>query len=189
MDLRDDLEVQLFLFGENEALNNVTIGMNKQDNIECCVCLNYHYGVKLPNCNHFLCPKCYYKIYNGFVSNNFKNENIEPKYPEKIIYPYQNKDENRKLFYEITKDDTYLEWFIYENEDLYNSVKLNSEFVSNLDMNLKFWFKNNTLIKQYDTDLIQYETDLIQYDTDVKMYNKLYETEKENNAKKNMSFV
>ena len=55
MDFRDDLAVHTLLFGEEEALENMTIGMIKQDNIECCVCLNFNWGVKLPNCSHFIC--------------------------------------------------------------------------------------------------------------------------------------
>ena len=77
--------------------------------------------IKLPNCNHFICPKCYYKLFNGYISDGFYSKNSEPKYPEKPIYPYQNKDKNKNIFYSITEDDTYLEWFIDENEDLYNS--------------------------------------------------------------------
>lgn len=92
--------------------------MVKQDNIECCVCLNYHWGVKLPNCNHFICPKCYYKLFNGYISEEFYRKNSKPKYPEKPAYPYKNKDKNKEIFYSITRDDTYLEWFIDNN---YNS--------------------------------------------------------------------
>ena len=160
MDRRNKLEVETLLFGEDEALDNITIGMVKQDNIECCICLNYHWGVKLPNCNHFICPKCYYKLFNGYISDEFYSKNTEPKYPEKPIYPYQNKDKNKDIFYSITEDDTYLEWFVVENEDLYNSVKLNSEFVDNLDVKLKRWFENNKDIKQYENDLIQYNKNI-----------------------------
>ena len=68
MDLRDDLE-SLLNYDEDELLENITFGMVKQDNIECCVCLNCHWGVRLPNCNHFICPKCYYKIYWENIPN------------------------------------------------------------------------------------------------------------------------
>lgn len=182
MDFRDDLEVDILLFGENEALNNITVDMIKEDNIECCVCLNYHWGVKLPNCNHFICPKCYYKIYNGFISNYFLSENIEPIYPETPIYPYKNKDTNKDIFYGITEDDKYLEWFIDENEDLHNSIKINSVFVENINDELKCWFENNELIKQYENDLIQYKNDMEQYNIDIEKYNYMYKEEKEYNA-------
>lgn len=194
MDYRDNLAFGTLLFGEDEALENITIGMVKQDNIECCVCLNYHWGVKLQNCNHFICPKCYYKLFNGYISEDFNSKNSEPKHPEhlkKPIYPYQNKDKNKEIFYTITQDDTYLEWFIDNNEDLYNSVKLNTEFVEDLNIHLKYWFENNEIIKQWENDLIQWENDLIQYEkdleqynNDIEEYNKLYTKEKENNSQR-----
>ncbi len=146
MDFLDKLEVETFLVGEDEALNNITIDLIKQDNIECCVCLNYYWGVKLPNCNHFLCPKCYYEIYYGFISSDFKSKNHFPVRPDKPIYPYQNHDKNKEIFHSITNDNTFLEWFIFDNEDLYNSVKLNTEYVDNLDFNLKKWFENNEIL-------------------------------------------
>lgn len=180
MDLRDDLEVDILLFGLDEALDNITIGLIKQDNIECCVCLNYHWGVKLPNCNHFICPKCYYKIYNGYVSSNFYCENSKPEYPEKPSYPYKNKDKNKEIFYSITEDDRYLEWFIDENEDLYNSVK----FEDNLDVKLKKWFEVNKYIKQYENDLIQYNKNVEQFNNEIEEYNELYAQEKEDNSQK-----
>ena len=184
MDFRDDLEVETFLFGEDKALENITIGLIKEDNIECCVCLNNSWGVKLHNCNHFICPKCYYKIYNGYVTSNFHSENPKPKYPERPIYPYQNEDKNKEIFYSITEDNTYLEWFINENEDLYNSVKLNSEFVDNLDVKLKKWFENNEIIEKYENDLIQYKKDVEQYYIDMEEYDELYSQEKEDNSQK-----
>lgn len=184
MDFRNDLEVQTLLFGEDKALENITIGLIKEDNIECCVCLNNSWGVKLPNCNHFICPKCYYKIYNGYVTSNFHSENHEPKCPERPIYPYKNEDKNKEIFYSITEDNTYLEWFINENEDLYNSVKLNTEFVDNLDVKLKKWFENNEIIEKYENDLIQYKKDVEQYYIDMEEYDELYSQEKEDNSQK-----
>lgn len=184
MDMSDDLEVATLLFGEDKALDYITIGMVKQDNIECCVCLNYHWGVKLPNCNHFICPKCYYKMFNGYISEDFYSKNFKPKYPEKPIYPYQNEDKNKEIFYSITEDDTYLEWFIDNNEELYNSVKLNTEFVEDLNVHLKYWFENNEIIKQWENDLKQYEKDLEQYNIDIQEYNDLYAKEKKYNSQK-----
>jgi hypothetical protein len=184
MDLRDDLTVETLLFGEDEALDNITIGLIKKDNIECCVCLNNSWGVKLPNCNHFICPKCYYKIYHGYISSDFHYENLEPKCPEKPIYPYLNKDKNMEIFYSITKDNTYLEWFIDENEDLYNSVKFNTEFVDKLDVKIKKWFENNELIEKYENDLLQYKNDDEQFNIDIEEYNELYAQEKECKSQK-----
>lgn len=182
MDFRDDLAVETFLLCEEEALDNITIGMIKQDNIECCVCLNYNWGVKLPNCNHFICPKCYYKIYNGYISDNFYNKITEPKYPINPIYPYQNPDKNKEIYYTITNNSTYLQWFIEENEDLYNSVKINSEFIANIDDNLKIWFETNNLIKDYETEVIKYKNELEQYNINIEEYNELYEQEKIDNS-------
>ena len=184
MDYRDELASWTYLIGEDDALENITSGMVKQDNIECCVCLTSHWGVKLPNCNHCICPKCYYKIYNGYISGDFHSKNPEPRRPEKPIYPYQNPDINRKLFDNITNDDTYLEWFINENEDLYNSIKMNSDFVDDIDVTLKMWFKNNELIPIYENDLIKYENDLSKYHIDAEEYIYLYEEEKEGNTQK-----
>jgi hypothetical protein len=181
MDYRDELAMNALFQGEDKALENITIGMVKQDNIECCVCLNFHWGVKLPNCNHFICPKCYYRIYNGYIGSKFHSKNLDPKYPEKPIYPYQNQDKNKEIFYSMNNnDDTYLEWFIHENEDLYN---LNKE-LDNLDGNLKDWFKNNELIKQYDIDSTKYRNDLDKYWVDIEKYNNLYKKEKELNSHK-----
>jgi hypothetical protein len=182
MDFRDDLAVNILLFGEEEALDNITIGMIKQDNIECCVCLNFHWGVKLPNCSHFICPKCYYKIYNGYISCDFHSKNTEPKYPVEPIYPYKNLDKNKEIFYSITNDTAYLEWFIDENEDLYNSVKINSNFIANIDDKLKFWFENNDLIKRYENDLIKYENELDNISIEMEEYNELYEQNKIDNS-------
>jgi hypothetical protein len=118
------------------------------------------------------------------VTSNFHSENPNPKYPEIPIYPYQNKDKNKEIFYSITEDNTYLEWFINENEDLYNSVKLNTEFVDNLDVKLKKWFENNEIIEKYKNDLIQYKKDVEQYDIDTEEYDELYFQEKKKNSQK-----
>ena len=88
----------------------------------------------------------------------------------------------KKIFYGITEDDKYLEWFIDENEDLYNSIKINSVFVENINDNLKCWFENNELIKQYERNLIQYKNDMEQYNIDIEKYNYMYKEEKEYNA-------
>lgn len=184
MDIRDDLDVEIFLYGEDQALENISIGLIKEDDIECCVCLNNYWGVKLPNCNHFICPKCYYKIYNGFVESEFYSKNPKPKYPETPIYPYQNKDKNKEIFHSITKNTSYLEWFVDENEDLYNSIKMNSEFVDNLDVNIRRWFENNKYITQYENELIQHRKNIEQFNEDTEEYNELYDEEKEANSQK-----
>lgn len=47
MDFRDEYETDIILYGEDKALENITNDMIKQDNIECCVCLNFHWGCKI----------------------------------------------------------------------------------------------------------------------------------------------
>jgi len=183
-DIRDELSYQTALFGEETALQNITNGMVKQDNVECCICLNFNWGVKLPNCNHFLCPKCYYKIYCGYISSDFLNENIEPEHKSAPIYPYKDAQINDELFHTITNDETHLEWFVEENEDFYNSVKMKSEFVKNVDIKIKRWFKNNKVIKQHVIEVLQYEKWLTQFYDDMTNYNQKYDEEKHNNAQK-----
>ena len=85
--------------------------MIKSDNIECCVCMDFHIGVKLPNCNHFICFKCYYKMYNGYVSDTFYTNNSKPNYPTKPIYPYIDINKNLEIYNNLTDDDTYLDFF------------------------------------------------------------------------------
>lgn len=182
MDVSDDLTVESSFYEEDIVLENLTIGMVKQDNVECCVCFNYYWGVKLPNCTHFICPKCYCKIYNGFISSDFISKNVKPIFPETPIYPYQNKDDNYEIYFSITNDDTYLEWFINDNEDLYNSVMMNSEFVNELDCKIKYWFKNNEEINQYNDNMLKYKNELDTWDDAINDYNEKYDEEKENNA-------
>lgn len=186
IDFRDDLETAIYLFGEDEALENIFDSFVKKDNIECCVCLTNHWGVKLPNCNHFICPKCYYKLFNGFLRSGWHIRHPLPTCPEPPIYPYKNANVNREIIYRLKKDidEVFLEWFTDDNEDLYNSVKLNTEFVANLDVDVKLWFQNNEAIEKYYKDVEEYNKDLEQYYMDVDEYNNLYADEKEANAQK-----
>lgn len=156
--------------------------MVKEDNIECCVCLNFHWGVKLPNCNHFICPKCYYKLYYGYVSETFYTNNPTPIYPEKPTYPYINISQNSEIYNNLTDDDTYKDWFINENEDLYNCVKINSEYIDNLNNNVKKWFEKNEVIIRYENDLLQHEVNYKKYSDEIDIYSDLLKEEKENNT-------
>lgn len=183
-DFENELLVQTWCFGEEQALENVTTGIAKKDNIECCVCLNCHWGVKLPNCNHFICPKCYYKLFYGYISNDFYIRNPVPKHPEKPMYPYGDQDLNKKVYESITTDNTHLEWFMYENEDLYNSVMLNTEFVQDIDIRLKYWFRNNENIKHFENNCIQYKKDCMQYDKDYIAFNLKIQNEKNQSMQK-----
>lgn len=158
--------------------------MVKEDNIECCVCLNFDWGVKLPKCNHFICPICYYKLYYGYVGDDFYNNNPNPISPKKPDYPYINTNQNSEIYNNLTDDDSYKDWFINENEDLYNCVKINSEFVNNINNNIKKWFEKNELIIKYEIDLIEYELNSKKYNDEIDIYNNLIKKEKNNNIKK-----
>ena len=161
----------------NISIEEITEDMIKEDNIECCVCMEFHWGVKLPNCNHFICPKCYYKMYYGYISYKFYHNNPRPIYPEKPRYPYTITSKNSEIYDILTDDDTYKEWFINENEDLYNSIKINSEFVYNINNNLKQWFQKNEVITKYENDLIQYELNYKKYNDEMVIYSNLVEKE------------
>ena len=161
----------------------VSEDMVKEDNIECCVCMEFNWGVKLPNCNHFICPICYYKMYYGYISHTFYHNNPRPIYPEKPSYPYTITRQNSEIYDTLTNDDTYKKWFINENEDLYNCIKLKSEFVDDIINTILQWFQNNELITKYENDLIQYEINYKKYCDELDIYSNLLEEEKENNIK------
>ena len=149
--------------GSDSYLDYYTDCMIKQDNIECPICLDNFWGVKLPNCQHYICGSCYYKIYNGFLSQQFI-ENIQkpirPKILTDINYPYNIKEIGKKKLEEIydnlSSDETYKNWFIEDNEELYSAIKLNSEYVEELQENVKNWFLDNKKIKEYDDNFQKY---------------------------------
>jgi hypothetical protein len=174
------------IFDENEIeimSKIISESMVKEDNIECCVCMDFHWGVKLPNCNHFICPKCYYKMYYGYISNTFYANNPIPIYPEKTSYPYININQNLEIYNTLTNDGNYMDWFINENEDLYNCIKRNEDFVDNIDINIKKWFDKNELIIKYENDLLQYELIYKKYTDEMDIYCNLVKEEKQNNIK------
>ena len=45
----EDIELEIWW------LNGGADNMVREDDIECCVCYENHWGVKLPNCDHFIC--------------------------------------------------------------------------------------------------------------------------------------
>ena len=99
----------------------------------------------------------------------------------KSNYHYINIRQNLEIYNSLTDDDTYKDWFINENEDLYNSIKINSEFVDNLNNNVKIWFETNEVIQKYENDLIQFELNYEIYNDQMKIYYNLIEEEIENN--------
>ena len=136
-----------------------TEDMIKEDDIECCVCYENHWGVKLPNCDHLICPKCYYKIYHyGFLSYEFINENSQPVGPERpkeTIYPFI--PEKLELIYdELTNNDKYKSWFINSNEELYEHIKF-YDYKCNIDSNIINWFQTNNELKIYEEDKNKYK--------------------------------
>jgi len=163
----------------------------KEDNIECCVCLEFYWGVKLPNCNHFICPKCYLKMYDGFISDDFYKNNPypnHPKMPKVPMYPYLIPDENLKIYTKISKESDLKEWFVEQQEDLYECYKYhNYEFANS---NMKIWFDTNELIKKYEDslliyniELLKYQDDNVLYKTQIKNYEMKKQIEKRNNCK------
>ena len=161
----------------------------KEDNIECCVCLEFNWGVKLPNCNHFICPKCYHKIYNGFISNKFYDNNpypTSPQIPKVSIYPYLNSDENLEIYTKIAKDCDLKEWFVEQQQDLYECYKYNNYEFANI--NIKIWFDTNEHLKKYEDNLLLYSIELKKYQSDYILYEtqiKNYEIKKQIERRKN----
>jgi hypothetical protein len=161
--------------------NVISKKMVKKYDSECCVCLEIGTCVKLENCDHYLCPICYYKLRYGFVRDKFYINNPYPNRPVKPNYPYINVNENIKIFKSLTNDNTYLDWFVNENQDLYNCIKTNEDFVCNVDKEIKKWFEDNGIIKNYEDDIIQYELNYEKYNNDMDNYSMLLEEERENN--------
>jgi hypothetical protein len=144
-----------------------TEDMIKKDDIECCVCYENHWGVKLPNCDHFICPKCYYKIYHhGYLSSEFINENskpVGPERPKEPLYPFI--PENLEVIYnELTNNDKYESWFILSNEELYDHIVFN-DYKSKIDRNIINWFQTNNELKIYEEDKNKYKLAYKEYQT------------------------
>lgn len=145
----------------------------KEDNIECCVCLESDWGVKLPKCNHFICPKCYYKLYYGFISDDFYKNNPYPNYPkmpEKPLYPYLNPDENLQIYLKLSNNDDLKEWFIEQQEDLYECYKSNNVEIANI--NMKEWFDTNEIIKKHEDNILSYNVEFKKYQDNYVLYQK-----------------
>jgi len=164
---------------EESIIEYETSGMVREDAIECPICFEIRWGVRLPNCSHFICAKCYYTIYKGFVSEKFKQEHPEPIEPEAPPnrefpeYPYIcNKKELKVIFNSFGIKSEFEGWFIDENEDLYISNKRNTEYVEDLDDVIKDWFRNDEKIILYEKMLKKYKDSKEEYN---KLYTKLYD--------------
>jgi hypothetical protein len=179
-----------------------TSDMVRKDSIDCPICFETRWGVRLPNCQHYICSVCYYNIYKGFISEKFKQEHPEPIEPEappnRQIPEYPYSESELILIFNNFRIQTEFElWFINSNEDLYNSIKKNSEYVDDLDDVIREWFQNNEKIinyeksiksykdskKEYDKLWSNYHEEYNKYKKELEEYNQLLEYEKEYNTK------
>lgn len=163
--------------------------MDKKIDNECCVCYEIKLGIKLPNCNHYVCTTCHYKLYNGYLGENFYIINPRPIKPQTPVYPYLNITANSEIYHALIINNspekdwftTEKDWFIEENEDLYNCVKTNSEYANYVDPIIKRWFENNEQLLKYENDSTQYELDNIKYRDEYSVYCDLCEEERTKN--------
>ena len=72
---------------------------------------------------------------------------------------------------------------INENEDLYNCIKINSEFVDNINNNVKEWFEKNELITNYETELVEYDLNCKKHSDKMDIYLYLLENERIHNIR------
>jgi hypothetical protein len=92
--------------------------------------------------------------------------NPKPIWIEEInepTYPYQNNTQNLELYNNLTREDTYKEWFINHNKELYECIKNNNEDFINIDIKLKQWFETDEKIKMYENNLMKYDIDYKDY--------------------------
>ena len=71
-------------------------------------------------------------VNDGFISDDFYKNNPypnHPKIPKVPMYPYLIPDENLKIYTKISKESDLKEWFVEQQEDLYECYKYhNYEF-------------------------------------------------------------
>lgn len=89
-------------------------------------------------------------IEDTFLINNNKNNSKRP------VYPYVDVITNLEIYWQLSDDLNYKEWFIYSNEDLYDSIMMQSQLVEDIDCKIKKWFENNDLIMQYKLAYTKY---------------------------------
>lgn len=191
---------------EEIIIDYETSDMIREDAIECPVCFDTRWGVRLPNCSHFICSRCYYTIYKGFMPEKFKQGRLEPIEPEQpkytsipeYPYSYCNKKVLKDIFDSFGINDDFKEWFVNENKDLYISIKKNTVYVEDIDDVIKEWFQNDEKInlyknmmkiykdskKEYDKLWRNYHIEYEKYLKELEEYNEFLEYEKEMNIKK-----
>ena len=183
-----------------EFLYDNTDDIVKKEDVDCCVCLTTRRGFQLPNCAHFVCCRCHYKMHNGFISDTFHNTHRRPWFHlEKPEYPYKDSDQTELLsiYRTLTDNNAYEHWFVNANEDLYITIRKNEEFVKSLivipsmcDTNtqifdsIKEWFIMDQKIQQYDSALMQFYNEYKLFEAQENLYDRLYEAERKKNSMK-----
>jgi hypothetical protein len=161
----EDMDLEIWCLNETDD-------MVKEDDIECCVCYENHWGVKLTNCDHFICPKCYYKIYYyGYLSSEFINENskpIDPERPKEPIYPFVP-EKLEVIYNELTNNDKYKSWFILSNEELYDHIVFN-DYKCKMERNIINWFQTNNELKIYEEDKNKYKLACKEYQSKLDIF-------------------
>jgi hypothetical protein len=89
------------------------------------------------------------------IEDKFFNTNNNPNIT-KPVYPYVDVITNLEIYWQLSDDLNYKEWFIYSNEDLYDSIMMQSQLVEDIDCKIKKWFENNYLIMQYKLAYTKY---------------------------------
>ena len=176
--------------------------MEKKEDIECCCCLETKTCVKLPNCDHFVCPKCCHKIYHGFISDDFYSSYKRPCFgPEKPEYPYKDIEENTEIYSRLhsqsnsndsSEKSMYERWFINSNEDLYESINKEPEFFESFIKtkpyetlkNIKEWFETDEKIKKYEEKLVKFYIEYKLFEEKNDLYERLCEEERKKNCVK-----
>lgn len=196
-DLIHEREKSLTEFDNNlvaEFIYDNTKDAMKKEEVDCCVCLNTHRGIKMPNCEHFVCSRCHYKMQHGFISEAFYNTHRRPFCgPEKPEYPYKDACENAEIYKTLADGEWYKGWFVNNNEDLYNCIKQEEEFIKYIPYdkhkndiqslnNIKEFFETNKEIQQYETSLIQFYNEYKLFEEQNALYEKLYEEERKKNC-------
>ena len=171
--------------------------MEKKEDVECCSCLETLTCVKLPNCDHFICPKCHHKIYRGFISDDFYTSYKRPCFgSEKPEYPYKDINENTEIYAKLllSGDRNICEdWFINANEDLYKTcVNQETGFIDECVkeqtyktlINIKEWFETDEKIKKYEEDIVKFYMEYKIFEEKNDLYERLREENKKHNCVK-----
>jgi hypothetical protein len=180
-----------FILAEHHYDNNNEL--IKKDKVDCCICLKSHRGIQMLNCQHLVCSLCHYKFEKGFISDSFYNNYQRPWLEvEKPSFPYKDSQEELLIIYrKLTDTDAYKDWFIYSNEDLYQSIKNNEEFIEELNESrlicktnlqalnaMKSWFISDIKIQQYDSELSKYNNEYKRFQENYDLYERLWDAER-----------